>query len=74
MSLLQGLGFQIKEAYPIAFCKCVVFIAWLNLRAKHDRNISLESKLRFSDIKATGFTFLDFMIPFRDLIRFNCVI
>ena len=32
MSLLQGLGFQIKEAYPIAFCKCVAFIAWLHMR------------------------------------------
>ena len=31
MSLLQGLGFQIKEAYPIAFRKCVVFIAWYHI-------------------------------------------
>ena len=31
MSLLQGLGFQIKDAYPIVFRKCVVFIAWYYL-------------------------------------------
>ena len=28
MSLLQNLGFQIKDAYPIAFRKCMVFIVW----------------------------------------------
>ena len=33
MSLLQGLGFQIKDAYPIAFRKCVVFIVWLHFTA-----------------------------------------
>ena len=56
MSLLQGLGFQIKEAYPIAFHKCVVFIVWLHFTALlkwspyvlfSRENISLESKLRF---------------------------
>ena len=31
MSLLQNLGFQIKEAYPITFRKCMVFIAWYHV-------------------------------------------
>ena len=31
MSLKQGLGFQIKEAYPTTFCKCMAFIAWYHI-------------------------------------------
>ena len=31
MSLLQGSGFQRKDAYSIAFHTCVVFIAWYHI-------------------------------------------
>ena len=27
----MSLGFQIKEAYPIVFHECVVFIAWYHI-------------------------------------------
>ena len=31
MNLLQGLGFEMQDAYPITFRKCVVFIAWYHI-------------------------------------------
>ena len=58
MSLLQGLGFQIKEAYPIVFRKCRFFIVWYHIVDSIMSNILKDPKRLVTSSPQYGYRYL----------------